>query len=148
MRLLQSLLFLPQMHGLHFFMDWLQTDDASGVCIFTTDARIIIFFIDVKWTLMIECDTFNLKIFDSYGVCIFATDARIIIFFIDVKWTLMIECDTFNCLLYVFYRSRYNIFSLCYKIATNRWLLRSLVFLPQMHGLYNVNMIYKICTDE
>ena len=55
--------------------------------IFATDARIIIFFIDVKWTLMIECDSFNLKIFDSYGVykyeaptesCFFATDARII----------------------------------------------------------------------
>ena len=65
--------------------------------IFTTDARIIIFFIDVKWTLMIECDPFNLKIFVSYGVCIFTTDAQIIPFFINVKWTLMTECDTFIC---------------------------------------------------
>src|SRR5690606_12228296 len=42
--------FLPQMHGLYFLMDikWLQTDDASGVCIFATDARIT-FFMDVKW---------------------------------------------------------------------------------------------------
>ena len=40
-------------------------------CFFATDARIIIFFIDVKWTLMIECDTFNLKIFDASGVCYF-----------------------------------------------------------------------------
>ena len=40
--------FLPQMHGLNFFLGWLQTDDASGVCFFTTDARIT-FFMDVKW---------------------------------------------------------------------------------------------------
>src|SRR5690606_39365052 len=47
-----------------------------------------------------------------------------------IKFALMNECDATNI------------------GHLRRLLLRSLVFLPQMHGLYNVNMIYKICTDE